>query len=103
MVSSEINACCGAEAACSSLVTRFSLSSNRLLSWVLLGKDHSSAPTAAEMSPTHQSSLKLQETALQLAPVPHVTFYSVSPSIQCLNEMSLEAWEGNEASDDGGH
>lgn len=79
MLSSEINACCGAEAACSSLMTRFSLSSNRLLSWVLLGKDHSSAPTAAEMSPTHQSSLKLQETALQLTPVPHFTFYSVSP------------------------
>lgn len=57
------------------------LSSNRLLSWELLGNDHSSAPTAAEMSHTYQSCLKLQETALQLTPVPHFTFYSVSPPL----------------------
>lgn len=105
LVSSEINTCCGAEAACSSLEMRFSLSSNRLLSWVLLGKDHSSAPTAAEMSPTHQSSLKLQETALQLTPVPHFTFYSVSPlyPVSWWNVTGSMGRKWKETSDYGGY
>lgn len=85
LISSETDALGGAEAVCSSLrctspslLIGFSAGS----CWI---KTISKLPPLQRQSRAYQSSLELQETILQLTPVLHLIFYSLSlPSIQCL-------------------